>query len=508
MLSLAMLLEDSARNHPDHDALVLGTRRWTYAEVDAESRRVADLLVAHGIEPGDRVALSCPNLPWFPIVYYGIVKAGAVVVPLNVLSRQREIQYFLADSGAKAFFSFSADEGYAAFTDAPECAHFFLITAEPAQESPIDGVRTLGEALAGRSDDFETVLRQETDPVAMLYTSGTTGQAKGALLTHSNLLMHTATANRMLASTPLADTHLVVLPLSHVFAATVNLHAGFAGVSTLILMPRFEPRAALRVMETTRITYFVGVPTVYRALLGALTGDTDIATIGANLRRAISAASALPVAVIEAFEKHFGVTILEGYGMTESSPTICFSKPGAPARPGSVGLPIWGVDVKLVDADGETIVGPDRVGEILVRGHNVMRGYHNRPAETAEVLRGGWLHTGDLGRRDADGWYYVVDRLKDLIIRGGYSVYPREVEEVLASHPDVSLAAVIGAPDEALGEEVKAVVVLRPGATLTPGDLIAWSRDLLASYKYPRIVEFTDALPLNAMGKPLKRELR
>lgn len=514
MLNLSMLLEDSARNHPDQVAVVFGDQQFTYADLDARADRVAALLAASGIVPGDRVALACPNLPWFPIIYYGVLKAGGVVVPLNVLSRRREIEYFLTDSGAKAFFCFAGtpempvgEEGFRAFTGSGEAEHFFMITAEPGQEPPIEGARTLDEALAAVSPEHETVLRAENDPAAILYTSGTTGAPKGAVLTHSNLLLHAVTGNRLLESRPLIDTHLVVLPLSHVFAATVNMHAGFATASTLVLVARFDPRAALQIMRSRPITFFAGVPTVYWSLLNALDGETDVATIAANMRRAVSAGSALPVPIIEGFQKKFGVTILEGYGLTETSPTITFTKPGSPARPGSAGVPIWGVDVKLVDPDGRTVEGPDRVGEIVVRGHNVMRGYHNRPAETAEVLRDGWLRTGDLGRRDEDGWYYVVDRVKDVIIRGGYNVYPREVEEVLLGHEAVSLAAVIGVHHPSLGEEVKAVVVRTPGAAVTEDDLVAWSRGQLASYKYPRIVTFVDELPLTATGKPLKREL-
>ncbi|GAA2675714.1 long-chain-fatty-acid--CoA ligase [Actinoplanes palleronii] len=514
MLNLAMLLEDSARNHPEQTAVVLDSRNWTYADIDAEARRVAALLAGRGIAPGDRVALSCPNLQWFPIIYYGIVKAGAVVVPMNVLATRAEVEYFLADSGAKAFFCFAGtpempigEQGFSAFLSTSGCEQFFLITAASEAASPIVGAETLEQALSGRAPIFETVMRQETDPAAILYTSGTTGRPKGAVLTHSNLLLHAATGNQMLGSTDLGDTHLVVLPLSHVFAATVNMHAGFASASTLVLLPRFDPRVALRIMETGRITFLAGVPTIYWSLLNAMTDATDVARIAGSMRRALSAGAALPVPIIEGFGRNFGVTILEGYGMTEASPTITFSKPGSAARPGSAGVPIWGVDVKLVDDNGDTIDGPDRVGEILVRGHNVMRGYHNRPEETAEVLRDGWLHTGDLGRRDEDGWYYIVDRVKDLIIRGGYNVYPREVEDVLMTHEAVSLAAVIGVPDQALGEEVKAVVVAKPGAWLTENELIAWSRLRLAAYKYPRIVTFVDEIPLSATGKALKREL-
>ncbi|GIH20554.1 AMP-binding protein [Rugosimonospora africana] len=345
--------------------------------------------------------------------------------------------------------------------------------------------------------------RAADDPAAILYTSGTSGQAKGAVLTHANLLLHAITANRLLNSPMLLDTHLVMLPLSHVFAATVNMHAGFATASTLVLMPRFDPRTAWQLIESERVTFLAGVPTVYWRLLN----EIGLLPADRQLRCAVSAGAALPVPINEAFARHVSIPIHEGYGLTETSPTVTFSRSDSPVRPGSVGVPIWGADVKLVRPDGKTIEGADEIGEIAVRGHNVMIGYHNRPDETAEVLRDGWLHTGDLGRREADGWYYIIDRAKDVIIRGGYNVYPREVEDVLMTHEGVALAAVIGVPHPSHGEEVKAVIVRKPGACVTEDEVIRWSRDQLAAYKYPRIVSFVDHLPLTATGKPLKREL-
>ncbi|SDT02977.1 long-chain-fatty-acid--CoA ligase [Actinoplanes derwentensis] len=507
MLNLSMVLEDSARSYPDHVALVSGEREMTYAAVDAEANRVAGLLVERGVEPGDRIALACPNLMEYPIVYYGALKAGAVVVPLNVTLRSQEIAYHLADSGAKAFFCFEGSaalpvgaEGRTAFDQVDSCRDFFVISAAP-------GAGTLVTALAGRSPVFETVLRRETDPVMILYTSGTSGRPKGALLSHTNLLFNVVAADMLLGNAPRRDTHLVTLPLFHSFATTIHLNTGFASASTLVLLPRFDPAAVADILMTRGITFFAGVPTMYWALLNVPAERLDAAAVG-RLRVAVSAGSALPVTIIEEFTKRFGVTILESYGLSETSPAATITRPGNPPRPGSIGVPIWGVDLKLVDEDGATVEGPDRVGEILIRGHNVMLGYHERPEETAQALRGGWMHTGDLGRRDADGWYYVVDRLTDMIIRGGANVYPREVEEMLMEHEAVSLAAVIGVPDPALGEEVKAVIVRGPGHLVTEDELVAWARQRMAGYKYPRSVEFVAEIPLTATGKPLKRALR
>jgi long-chain acyl-CoA synthetase len=514
MLNLSILLEDSARTHPDRTAVVLGPQRLTYAQLDAAANQVANLLVARGIRPGDKVALSCPNLPYFPVVYYGILKAGAVVVPLNVLLKGREVAYHLNDSDAKAYFCFQGTaelpigaEGHAGFTQVDGTEHFFVITADPAAASPIEGAETLGAALRGMSPVFEPVLLPETDPAVILYTSGTTGQAKGAELSHSNLLLNALTCNRLFNSRPGVDTHLAVLPLFHSFGSTVNMNAGFATASTLVLLPRFEAAAAVKLLENEAITFFAGVPTMYWGLLNALSDGVDVERIARNLRVAVAGGSSLPVEIIKAVKQRFGVQILEGYGLSETSPVATFSDPNRDPRPGSIGVPIWGVELKLIDGSWNTIEGADEIGEIAIRGHNIMRGYYNRPEATAEVMNNGWFRSGDLGKRDKDGFYYIVDRAKDMIIRGGYNVYPREVEEVLMTHEAVSLAAVIGVPHPSLGEEVKAYIIRKQGATVTEEEMVAWSREQMAGFKYPRMVTFVDSLPMTATGKLLKRAL-
>jgi long-chain acyl-CoA synthetase len=514
MLNLSVLLEDSARTHPERAAVVLGEQRLTYAQVNAAANQVANLLVARGIRPGDKVALSCPNLPYFPVIYYGILKAGAVVVPLNVLLKGREIAYHLADSQAKAYFCFqgTADlpmgaEGHAGFGQVDECEHFFLVTANPAAPSPIEGAQTLGAALQGQPPAFETVLAAETDPAVILYTSGTTGQAKGAELSHSNLVLNALTCNRLFRSVPAADTHLLVLPLFHSFGSTVNMNAGFSMAATLVLLPRFDAAAAVKLLEQENVTFFAGVPTMYWGLLNALGEGVDVDRIARNMRVAVSGGSSLPVEIIKQVKERLGVQILEGYGLSETSPVATFSDPDREPRPGSIGIPIWGVEVKLIDGDWQTVEGVDEIGEIAIRGHNIMRGYYNRADATAEVMNNGWFRTGDLARRDKDGFYYIVDRAKDMIIRGGFNVYPREVEEVLMTHEAVSLAAVIGVPHPSHGEEIKAYVIRTEGASITEDELIAWSREQMAGYKYPRVVTFVDNLPMTATGKLLKRAL-
>ena len=513
MYNLSILLEDSARNHPDRDAIVLGEMRLDYKTVNAGANQVANLLVSRGIEPGDRVALTCPNLPFFPIIYYGILKAGGVVVPMNVLNKGREVAYFLKDSEAKAYFCFQGTEdlpmgadGKAGFDDS-DCEHFFMIMADPTAESSIEGTETFAAALKDQSPVFESVLRDETDTAVILYTSGTTGQSKGAELSHSNLMLNALTCNRLFSSQPATDSHVLALPLFHSFGSTVQMNAGFSVAATLYLVPRFDAEAVVGLMQSEEITFFAGVPTMWWGLLGALNDDVDVERIARNLRVGVSGGASLPVEIIKQVQDKLGVQILEGYGLSETSPVATFSDPTRDPRPGSIGIPIWGTEVKLIDPEWNTIEGADEIGEIAIRGHLIMKGYLNRPEATAEVMKDGWFRSGDLGKRDEDGFYYIVDRSKDMIIRGGYNVYPREIEEVLITHPDVSLAAVIGVPHESHGEEVKAVIIRNEGASVTEDELIAWSREEMAAYKYPRIIEFVDALPMTATGKILKREL-
>ncbi|GKQ39017.1 long-chain fatty acid--CoA ligase [Streptomyces sp. A012304] len=516
MLNLAVLLENTAREAPDRDAVVLGGTRLTYAQIDAEANRVAAALSAHRIGPGDRVALSCPNLPYFAIVYYGILKAGATIVPLNVLLTEREIAYHLQDSGATAYFCFEgteqlpiAEAGLRAFESTPGCEQFVLLPGTPSgatrPENP--GTTTLAEFTDGMPAAFDTVQTAETDTAVILYTSGTTGAPKGAELTHSNMVHNALMASRLFAMVP-DDVQLLALPLFHSFGQTAQLNAGFATGTTIVLMPRFDARAAIEVMVRERITFFAGVPTMYWALLNCedVTGS-ELAAIAENLRLGVSGGSALPVEVLKSFEERFCVPILEGYGLSETSPIATFNRIDRPRKPGSIGFPAWGVEVSVVRSDG-TEADVDEPGEIRIRGHNVMKGYLDRPEATAEAIdEQGWFRTGDVGRRDADGYLYIVDRTKDLIIRGGFNVYPRELEEVLLTHPAVSLAAVVGVPHASHGEEVKAFVIRKPGATATEADIVAWCRQNMAGHKYPRIVEFRDGLPMTATGKILKREL-
>lgn len=514
MLNLSVLLQDAARETPDRDAIVFGDIRLAYSFVESVAGQVANLLRARGIEPGDKVALSCPNLPYFPMVYFGALKAGAVVVPLNVLLKPREIAYHLADSQAKALFCFEGtpelplgEMGHAGFEQAAGCEHFFLLPASlSATESPIEGAELFWTALAGQPGTFDTERTDATDTAVIIYTSGTTGQPKGAELTHGNLLMNAMVDDTLFYRT-LHDTSLVTLPLFHIFGQTCVMNVGFYRRATLVMQPRFDAKQAVELMVREQVNIFAGVPTMYWSLLTDGTSPEDIETIRQNLRVAVCGGAALPMEVIKGVEDKFGVVVLEGYGLSETSPVASFNRPDRPTKPGSIGLPVWGVEMKLIDDDWKEIEG-EGPGEIAVRGHNIMRGYYNRPEATAEAIRDGWFRTGDVARRDEDGYYYIIDRSKDMIIRGGYNVYPRELEEVLMTHPQVSLAAVVGIPHPSHGEEIKAYVIRTPDATVTEGELVAWGKEQFATYKYPRIVEFRDELPMTATGKILKRELR
>ena len=517
MLNLSMIVEHHARMSPEREAIVAGAARLTYARLDEMACRIASGLQAIGIQPGEHVALSCPNTAYFPIAYFGILKAGAAVVPLNVLLKPREIAQHLRDSEARAYLCFEgtaelpmAQMGHQAFLEAPGCEHFVAIMKDATAPSIIAGTSTLGEMLRTGSASFDTVLRAPDDTAVILYTSGTTGRPKGAELTHSNMLLNAMTSrDMMVAQLGVAPaTALAVLPLFHSFGQTSVMNTHLMQGNRVVVLPRFEPAVVLDTMIAEKVNAFAGVPTMYWGLLRHVDEHgVDTVPIAATLRTCCSGGAPLPVEMLHAFQRRFGVQILEGYGLSETSPVASFNQVGRPCKPGSIGLPVWGCELKIVDTN-DVEVPRGELGEIVIRGHNIMKGYYKQPEATAEVMRGGWFHSGDIGRMDDDGYLYIADRLKDLVIRGGMNVYPREVEEVLHTHPCVSLAAVIGVPHEELGEEIKAFVIRKPGATVSDVELIAWARDAMAAFKYPRIVQFVDALPMTATGKVLKRELR
>ncbi len=513
MLNLAVLLEDSARGVPDRIAVICGDARMTYAEVNTKASQVAHALREIGIERGDKVALSCPNLPFFPIIYYGILKIGAVVVPVNVLMKGREIAYHLADSDAKAYFCFEGaadlpmgEFGFEGFNQTETCENFILITANPADESPFENVKTFAELIENQPTEFDSVDTNPDDTAVILYTSGTTGQPKSAELTHLNMLLNARLSDTMYPKHP-HDVALIALPLFHSFGQTVQMNAGFYNRATLNLLPRFTPEAALAEMEKTNVTFFAGVPTMYWALLNYADADRfNLEKIASNLRLCNSGGSPMPVEVLRGFEKKFNTKIIEGYGLSETSPVAVFNKVET-ARAGSVGFPVWGIQIRIVDENGKNVEAGE-LGEIIIRGHNVMKGYYKKPEATANAIKDGWFYSGDIGRIDAEGFVYIADRVKDMILRGGFNVYPRELEEVLMTHEAVSLVAVIGVPSDEHGEEIKAFIVKKTGANAAENEIVEWCKTNMASYKYPRFVEFRETLPMTATGKILKRELR
>jgi long-chain acyl-CoA synthetase len=494
--SLADNLIAAARRHPERPALRLDETVITYAELDEATARVAGLLLARGLEPRDRVGVTLPNVPEFAIAYYGVLRAGGVVVPMNVLLKRREVAFYLGDAEAKLIFTWHAmaDEAIEGAADVgTEC-----IVVEPSEFA-----RLLADAEPA-GEIAERAARAAADTAVILYTSGTTGKPKGAELTHANLSVN-ADVSRLLFSLEPDDVVLGALPLFHAFGQTCGLNTAVAAGALLALIPRFDAGHALEVVERYGVTVFEGVPTMYAALLHHPERDRfDVGT----LRMCVSGGAALAVELLREFERAFGCVILEGYGLSETSPVACFNHPDRERMPGSIGTPVEGVEMKLVDLHRRDSA-PGEVGEIAIRGHNVMKGYWNRADATADAIDAdGWFYSGDMARVDAEGRYFIVDRKKELIIRGGYNVYPREIEEVLYEHPAVREAAVIGVPHADLGEEVGAAVALRDGMQATESEIREFVKTNVAAYKYPRHLWFVDELPKGPTGKVLKREIQ
>jgi long-chain acyl-CoA synthetase len=491
-LNLASIVIESAERAPDSAAVRLGDEQLTFAELDERSARLALLLQDKGLRKGDRVGVMLPNVLEFPIAYYAVLRAGGVVVPMNVLLKRREIAFYLEDSGAELLLAW---HGFAAEArDGAADAGAEMIEVEPA---------SFAELLAASEPARDLVDAEEEDTAVILYTSGTTGKPKGAELTHLNLTRNCEIASRNTCEIQQGDVVLGALPLFHSFGQTVSMNASMLVGATLTLLPKFDPGDALEIMQRERVTHFYGVPTMYGALLhhpGREQFDTSA------LRICITGGASMPVEVLRGFEEGFDCELLEGYGLSETSPVASTNHPGRPRKPGSIGTPLEEVEMKVVDEDDEE-VPQGEVGEIVIRGHNVMKGYWERPEATAEAMRGGWFHTGDMARIDEEGYFFIVDRKKDMIIRGGYNVYPREVEEVLYEHPKIREAAVIGVPHDEWGEEIGAAVVCHEDEELAPEEVSAYVKERIAAYKYPRIVWFLDDLPKGPTGKILKREI-
>ena len=399
------------------------------------------------------------------------------------------------------------------FDKVETCENLIVMTADQTAPSPMPEHKTLTQITYDKLTTFENVPTEPHDTATILYTSGTTGQPKGAELSHFNIWSNIVTTYSI--HLPMLDftdgkqkTVLITLPLFHTTGQNCQMNTNLYGGNRVVLLPRFEPQTTLDTMLAEKVNFWTGVPTMYWALLRhAEETNFDTAPVAENLKVVSSGGAPMPVEVMKAFEEKFNVRILEGYGLSETSPLATFNHFERETKPGAVGLPIFGVEVKCFDENDKEVPRGES-GEIVIRGNNVMKGYYKRPEETAEAFRNGWFHTGDIGIIDADGYLSIVDRKKDMILRGGYNVYPRELEEVIMTHPLVSLVAVIGVPDDKMGEEVKAFIVLKTGAKLSEDEFLEWSKTQFAKNKYPRFVEFCDSLPIGATGKILKRELR
>jgi long-chain acyl-CoA synthetase len=490
--NLASIVAASAARDAGAPAVRLGDRTLTYGDLDDRSARLATLLLEHGLERGDRVGVMLPNVPEFPIVYYGVLRAGGIAVPMNVLLKRREIGFYLEDSGAKLLLAW----------------HGFLDEAhEGAADAGTELIGVESEAFEATLDALapspEVVDTEAEDTAVILYTSGTTGKPKGAELSHRNLDQNSEIIARTTLQIDAGDVVLGALPLFHTFGQTVAMNASMRKGACLTLVPKFDPGEALATIERDGVTHFYGVPTMYGALLHHPEREKfDTST----LRLCKTGGASMPVEVLHGFEAAFDTELIEGYGLSETSPVASSGHPGQVRKPGSIGTPIEQVEMKIFDEDDRE-VPQGEVGEIVIRGHNIMKGYWGRPDATAEAIRAGWFHSGDLGREDEDGFFFVVDRKKDMIIRGGYNVYPREVEELLYEHPAIREAAVLGVPHPEWGEEVGAAVVLEPGEELAPEEISAWVRERIAAYKYPRVVWFLEELPKGPTGKIVKREI-
>ncbi len=502
--NLATILTETTLAAPDAPACRFAGTTTTYRELDELSGRFAAGLRAAGLSPGQVVAMQLPNIPQFLIGYFGALKAGLVVLPLNPLLMAPELEYHLTDSAASLLIGFEGMHAEAA--KACETTGVPLYLVSMGTEAPPDGARSALELISTAPLDEpggDVAARGPDDTAVLVYTSGTTGRPKGAELTHFQLYMNGTVAGGLFGVRS-DDVVLAVLPFFHVFglSSVINVFIRYGGC--LSIVPRFAPGAVLDVLEADRCTVIGGVPTMLHALARLDIAGRDLSA----LRVAVSGGASLAEDIMRTFEDKFGIEVLEGYGMTETASSCSFNRPGD-RKVLSIGKPLWGVRMRVADTQGRPLPpGRGHVGEILIRGHNVMKSYLGRPEATAETLRDGWLHSGDLGFVDEDGFYFIVDRAKDLVIRGGYNVYPREIEEVLYAHPAILEAAVIGKPDQRLGEEVVAVIALRPGHEATAAEIIGYTRERLAAYKYPREIRFMAELPKGPSGKILKTALR
>ena len=497
-------MEESTKAYPDKTALILEEHKITYAQLRATATKFAGGLVSVGVKPGDKVALMAPNVPQWVAAYYGILNVGASVVPLNVLLKAGEIAYHLEDSDAVALVAWEGflEEAAKAHERVVGCRDLIVIETPGSGEVP-EGAHGFNQFLAENPPEFEMVQTDPNDTAVLIYTSGTTGRPKGAELTHFNVLVNVMVVADWLFGITEDDVALGALPLFNVFGQNGVLNSLLYRGAKVALLPRFEPEAALKTIQRAGVTMFHGVPSMYQGLLRYPDHERYDTS---SLRQAILAGAAMPAEALREFEERFEVVILEGYGLSETTAAVSSNRSKEERKVGSIGLPVWGVELKVFDFEDREVPRGEP-GELVVRGHAVMKGYYKRSEATEEATRNGWFHTGDVATMDEEGFVYIVDRLKDMIVRGEYNVYPREIEEILYEHPAVAECAVVGVPHPELGEEIRAVVVPKPDRSATEQEIISFAEERMAAYKYPRSVVFVDELPKTATGKILKRKL-
>ncbi|MDR0522180.1 MAG: long-chain fatty acid--CoA ligase [Planctomycetaceae bacterium] len=519
-LNLASCLFHTAEHFPDQTAVIGDDRSFTFAELADWATGLAAALREEGLRRGDHVLLLAPNVPEFTAVYYAVLMLGGVVVPVNTLFLPHEIADLLEHSDAKFIVCWHtlAEKGHAAFVKVDTCRHFFVIGStdgKPKDYSPsLEEKNNAGLTpprsrafLTPRSSSFVDCYQTAPDDTAViLYTSGTTGKSKGVELSHFNLYSNALYTQDRGLFIQRGDVTVAVLPLFHTFGQTAIQNASIIAGAAIVMVSQFEPRRALAAMEKYRVTHIAAVPTMYNLMLQTLRRHPfDLSA----LRTAVSGGASLPLPLIKEFEEMMHFSMIEGYGLSETSPIACITPANCPVyKPGSIGPEFFGTQVRIIREDG-SFADTNEVGELVIRGHNVMKGYYKDTAATAAAFTdSGWFRSGDAAKIDEDGYVFIVDRIKDVIIRAGMNIYPREIEELLYHHPAVLETAVIGVPDETLSENVAAFVTLVPGHTVTAAELQKYCRDHLALYKCPKVIEFRDHLPKNSTGKIMKRELR
>jgi len=518
-LNLATVLTDSASRFPSHPATICDERRTTFEELDRWSAKIGEILLAQGLRRGDNVMLLAPNVPEFTAAYFGILRVGGVVVPINTLLLEREIADLLEHSDAKYFIAWHgfAEKCLTAFESVGSCLNLFFIGASREQLSekilahyasgPLHHPTkfVLDEMLSHVPGVVDCVQTSADDTAVILYTSGTTGKPKGAELSHFNIFTNALYTKEKILYITRDSVTIAVLPLFHTFGQTVIQNASIIAGSTIVMVPQFEPKRLLGEIEKRRVTGIAAVPTMYNLMIQT---QRRKAFDTSSLKVAVSGGASLPVALHHEFEEVFGFKIVEGYGLSETSPITNVTPADCPVnKPGSIGPALFGTQVRIMRDDG-TFAEVGEVGELVVRGHNVMKGYYKDPRATEATFTNGWFRTGDVAQMDEDRYFYIVDRKKDVIIRAGMNIYPREVEEVLYRHPSVKEVSVVGIPDETLSESVVAFVVLADGQQATADSLQKYCREHLAVFKCPKHVVFMEQLPKGPTGKILKRELR